>query len=81
MKKIIIGIFFMVLGMSSFLTLHITVINRLDDLVQWRTDWGKYIQILVNTYSTIPWVISILLFIIGLVLITLSKWRKYDKDN
>ncbi|GMQ64417.1 hypothetical protein [Vallitalea maricola] len=79
MKRIIIGMFFMILGTSSFLTLHITVINKLDDLVQWRTGWGKYLQILVNTYSTIPWVISILLFIIGLILIILSKWRKHDK--
>ncbi|WP_113675826.1 hypothetical protein [Vallitalea guaymasensis] len=79
MKRIIIGMFFMILGSSSFLALHITVINKLDDLVQWRTGWGKYLQILVNTYSTIPWVISILLFIIGLILIILSKWRKHDK--
>ncbi|WP_113675905.1 hypothetical protein [Vallitalea guaymasensis] len=79
MKKIIIGIFFMILGTSSFLTLHITVINQLENTTSWRNSFGKYMQTLINIYSTIPWVLSILFFIIGLILIILSNWGKHDK--
>lgn len=76
MKRTIIGLSFMGLGTYIFLTLHLYIIDMMQGPISWRTNLGPYISLLIDTYSIIPWILSIVLVIVGLIILLMDGFKK-----
>ena len=74
MKRTIIGIVFLFTGVYLFVVIHKVLVDFIPEITSWNTELGQYGQAMINTNSEIPLMISILLFIKG-VLILIKEYR------
>lgn len=56
-------------GLYMYLSLHQSVIIHMENITEWNTSLGKYGQSLVNTYSVIPFILSLILLLAGLIIL------------
>lgn len=72
LKRIIIGIVFLVIGVIVLLTLHAKAVDFGSNLTQWQTYLGQYGQALVDTHSMLPILVSILFIICGTIMLLIE---------
>jgi len=76
MKKTIIGLAFLFLGSLITLKVHFYNLSLIENISCWNSSLGRYNQGLVNNYNVFLFLIGILLFLLGFVILIKEYFQK-----
>ncbi len=81
MKRIISGLGLLLTSSIIFIKVHELAVINYSKLNNWLISKGKYISSLEDTSGIVPFIISILLGISGLILIICGCFKKKNIEN
>lgn len=83
MKKVIIGITFILSGLAAYLVMHQNAVNYLPHIGFWDNSLGKFGQALKDTGGLIPAIISICFMVIGIIILAIDYTHEFqlEKEN
>ena len=81
MKRIISGTGLLLTSVIIFIKVHEIAINNYSKINDWSNSKGKYFSSLEETSGTIPFIISILMGITGLILIICGFLEKKNTEK
>ena len=76
MKRSLIGGFLSLLGTIWGLPVWLSAANNLDETDHWFTPPGIFLTTVANMGLTVPLVLAVLLFVLGLVILAVEFFRK-----